>query len=349
MKTLLKEARTKKGLLMRDLAAKMSLDAALISKWEKGTRKPTREQVIKLATILDIDTEKLLVEWLSEVILYEIGNDELALKAMRIAEEKVRYNTREPLSIISHDVKKILRKIDDEKKKLLNLRHLDSFRIAQALELEYTFESNRIEGNTLTLMETDLVINEGITVSGKSMREHLEAINHQDAVLFIKELVNKNTTLKESDLLQVHNLILRGIDPENAGKYRTVNVMIKGSRHIPPQPFLIAKQMEDIFLWYNLNKNKLHPIVLAAEMSEKIVTVHPFIDGNGRTSRLWMNLILLQHGYVIANIKGDNTTRMHYYQTLETAQADHDKTPFLEFIANVELEGLTRYLSILGG
>jgi Fic family protein len=146
----------------------------------------------------------------------------------------------------------------------------------------------------------------------------------------------------------LHNLVLRGIDAENAGKYRTVQVMIKGSQHMPPPPFLVAKQMEDVFLWYQLNKNKLHPVVLAAEMSEKIVTIHPFIDGNGRTSRLWMNLILLKHGYVIANIKGDHSNRLCYYDALEMARVDIKKNSFIEFIAKVELEALKRYLNILG-
>ena len=348
MKNIIKKAREEKGLLMRDVAQKLNIDAALISKWEKGTRKPTRDQVIKLASLLGLDTEKLLIEWMSEVILYEIGYDDLALKAMKIAEEKVRYGLEKSNIKLGKSVITLLKEIDVEKNKLIKLRYLDSYRIAQALELEYTFESNRIEGNTLTLKETDLVINEGITISGKSMREHLEAINHQDAVLFLKELVDKNIELKERDLLQLHNLVLRGIDAENAGKYRTVQVMIKGSQHMPPPPFLVAKQMEDVFLWYQLNKNKLHPVVLAAEMSEKIVTIHPFIDGNGRTSRLWMNLILLKHGYVIANIKGDHSNRLCYYDALEMARVDIKKNSLIEFIAKVELEALKRYLNILG-
>jgi len=348
MKNIIKKAREEKGLLMRDVAQKLNIDAALISKWEKGTRKPTRDQVIKLASLLGLDTEKLLIEWMSEVILYEIGYDDLALKAMKIAEEKVRYGLEKSNIKLGKSVITLLKEIDVEKNKLIKLRYLDSYRIAQALELEYTFESNRIEGNTLTLKETDLVINEGITISGKSMREHLEAINHQDAVLFLKDLVDKNIELKERDLLQLHNLVLRGIDAENAGKYRTVQVMIKGSQHMPPPPFLVAKQMEDVFLWYQLNKNKLHPVVLAAEMSEKIVTIHPFIDGNGRTSRLWMNLILLKHGYVIANIKGDHSNRLCYYDALEMARVDIKKNSFIEFIAKVELEALKRYLNILG-
>jgi Fic family protein len=249
---------------------------------------------------------------------------------------------------LSKNLLLILNEIDVLKLKLDKFRQFDSYRIAQALELEYTFESNRIEGNTLTLRETDLVINEGLTISGKSMREHLEAINHQEAIGYIKHLIEKNTTLNEREVLSIHNLILRGINPEDAGRYRKVQVMIKGSSFMPPQPFLVAKEMEDFFIWYETHKNSLHPIVLAAELHERLVTIHPFIDGNGRTSRLVMNLILLQNGYVIANIKGDYDNRMQYYNALETAQTKNNKEDFLLFVAQIEKESLVRYLEIIG-
>ena len=142
---------------------------------------------------------------------------------------------------------------------------------------------------------------------------------------------------------------LRGIIPEDAGKYRKVQVMIKGSENLPPQPYLVAKAMEVYFIWFLENKNKMHPIILAAEMHERLVTIHPFIDGNGRTSRLLMNLILLSNGYVIANIKGDYETRMNYYNTLEEAQTSDSKNSFFQFIADVEIDCLERYLKILGG
>ncbi len=242
----------------------------------------------------------------------------------------------------------MLDEIDILKSKLDQFRLFDSYRIDQALELEYTFESNRIEGNTLTLRETDLVINEGLTIPGKSMREHLEAINHQEAIAYIKHLIKKNTNLNEREVLSIHNLILRGIHPEDAGRYRKVQVMIKGSSFMPPQPFIVAKEMEDFYIWYETNKNKLHPIILAAEMHERLVTIHPFIDGNGRTSRLVMNLILLQHGYVIANIKGDYNSRMQYYEALETAQTKNNKNDFLLFVAQIEKQSLERYLQIIG-
>jgi len=346
--TLLKNARKQKNLKTRELAQLIGIDQALISKFENGSRKPTKEQIKKLAEILEINYEILLIEWIKARILYEIKDEgELGLKALLIAEEEIRYNASFKRKKLSKNLQAILKEIDDIKKELDNFRQFDSFRIAQALELEYTFESNRIEGNTLTLRETDLVINEGLTVSGKSMREHLEAINHQEAIGYIKQLLERNFTLNERELLSIHNLILRGIIPEDAGKYRKVQVMIKGSSHTPPQPYLVSKAMEDYFIWFLENKNKLHPIILAAEMHERLVTIHPFIDGNGRTSRLLMNLILLQSGYVIANIKGDYDTRMEYYNALEAAQTSNNKEDFLLFIARTEKESLERYLSII--
>ena len=347
MKTLLKNAREQKNIKTRELAQLIGIDQALISKFENGSRKPTRDQVAKLAQVLEIDYETLMVLWLKERILYEIGEDNLALRAMNMVSEAIENSYISRKSIISTNLKTILDEIDALKAALNKFRELDSFRIAQALELEYTFESNRIEGNTLTLRETDLVINEGLTISGKSMREHLEAINHVEAVAYIKQLIERNFSFNERELLSVHNLILRGIIPEDAGRYRKVQVMIKGSSHMPPQPFLVPKQMEDYFLWMEENKNKLHPVILAAEMHERLVTIHPFIDGNGRTSRLIMNLILLQNGYVIANIKGDYETRMQYYQSLETAQTSGNKEDFILLIAQIEKECMQRYLDII--
>ena len=348
MKTLLKNAREQKGLKTREVAQLLAIDQALISKFESGTRKPTRDQVVKLASLLEIDLETIMVAWLKEKILYEIGQDEFALKALLVAEQEIRYQSKPIKKKLSVTLQKILDEIDTLKIQLDGFRQFDSYRIAQALELEYTFESNRIEGNTMTLRETDLVINEGLTISGKSMREHLEVINHQEAIAYIKDLMQKNTAIKEREVLSIHNLILRGIQPEDAGSYRKVQVMIQGSSYVPPQPFLVAKAMEDFFIWYETNKSTLHPIILAAEMHERLVTIHPFIDGNGRTSRLVMNLVLLQHGYIIANIKGDYENRMRYYQTLETAQTKNNKEDFLLFIAQIEKESLERYLTIIG-
>ena len=347
MKTLLKNAREQKGFKTREVAHLLGIDQALISKFENGSRKPTKEQVHKLATLLEIDFETLMIAWLKEKIIYEIGQDEFALKAMNLVREEIENNYVSKKSI-SKNLISILNEIDVLKSKLNQFREFDSYQITQALELEYTFESNRIEGNTLTLSETDLVINQGLTISGKSMKEHLEAINHHEAIAYIKNIIDKNTALNEREILSIHNLILRSILPEDAGRYRRVQVLIQGSSFMPPQAFLVPAAMEDLFIWYETHKNSLHPIVLAAELHERLVTIHPFIDGNGRTSRLVMNLILLQNGYAIANIKGNYDSRMQYYNAIESAQTKNNKEDFLLFIAQNEKENLERYLEIVG-
>ena len=347
MKVLLKNAREQKGLKTREVAQKLGIDQALISKFESGTRKPTKDQIIKLASLLEIDFETLMVIWLKEKILYEIGQEEFALKALMVAEQEIKYNNSISSKKISSSLQKILNEIDSLKSKLETYKTVDTLKINKNLALEYTFESNRIEGNTMTLHETDLVINEGLTISGKSMREHLEAINHQEAIAFIKDFVQKNSILNERDLLTIHNLILRGIIPQDAGRYRKIQLMINESTHVPPEPNLVPKEMEDFFVWYEINKNKVHPVILAAEMHERIASIQPFIDGNGRTSRLIMNLILLQNGYVIANIKGDYDTQTKYYKALETAQIKNNKEDFILFIAQTEKQSLQRYISTI--
>ena len=140
MKTLIKNAREKKGLKTRELAQLLGIDQALISKFEAGTRKPTKEQVAKIASILELDYETLMVAWLKEKILYEIGQDELALKALLVAEEEIRYVAKNTAEKVSKTLASILTQIDELKAKLDQYRQFDSYRISQALELEYTFE-----------------------------------------------------------------------------------------------------------------------------------------------------------------------------------------------------------------
>ena len=245
-------------------------------------------------------------------------------------------------------IESILADIDRLKAELDILRQsLDNHTIKEALEVEFLYESNRIEGNTLTLRETQLVINEGMTISGKSMREHLEAINHKEAILFIDDLVSQKVDLTEYILKQIHGIVLYGIDRENAGVYRKLPVAIAGSNHLPPQPYLLQDLMEEYFRFYNQEKDKLHPVVLAAKMHERLVTIHPFIDGNGRTSRLIMNLILLQYGFPLAIIGGDYDSRMAYYDALEKAQTENNKEDFILLITEKVLFALERYINIL--
>ena len=241
----------------------------------------------------------------------------------------------------------LLNQADALKKQMDEHRDWDQKAVQEALNIEYTYDSNRIEGNTLTLRETDLVIHKGLTISGKPLAEHLEAINHYEAVEMIRDLAQKKTLLSRSSLLTLHALILRGIDKDNAGCYRSVPVMISGSQHTPPQPWKIDKLMEDYFIFYDENKTIMHPVQFAAECHERLVTIHPFIDGNGRTARLVMNLILLQHGFPIAIIQGDTKARLAYYAALEKCNLAQNKDDFHILIAQTVIQSQKRLLKLV--
>jgi len=242
----------------------------------------------------------------------------------------------------------LLLRIDAMKTRLDTCRPLAGEQVQLALDIEYTYESNRIEGNTLTLRETDLVINKGLTVAGKSMREHMEAINHYEAILYIRDLATRQIALDEREIRAIHALVLRGIDRDNAGKYRSLPVLISGSRHTPPQPWQVPKLMEEFGLWLEVEAPALHSVLRAAEAHERLVTIHPFIDGNGHTARLVMNLILLADGYAIANIPGDTENRMGYYDALEKSNLEADKRDFLMLIARYVLQSGETLLQRLG-
>jgi fido (protein-threonine AMPylation protein)/transcriptional regulator with XRE-family HTH domain len=355
MKTLaiiLQEARNSKQMVVRSLAQASGIDAALVSKFEKGLRLPTEDNLKALAEALHISFEDLRKIWLVEKVYRILENEDDAKEVLCLAESRVEYlKSKQALVMqgLSEEIKLKLHEIDSLKeawqsKKPLNATQLQKMK--EYFHIAYTFESNRIEGNTLTLQETHLVVNEGITISGKSMREHLEAVNHAEAIDYLEALVQDELDFSPRALSELNYLILKGIDKVNAGKYRTVPVMISGSEHRPPQPYLLDKLMEEYFQHYDAQKKILHPVILAAEMHERLVRIHPFIDGNGRSSRLVMNLILLKHGYTLANLKGDLDSRLKYYKALEAVQVDNNPEVFYHLVADVVKESLTNHLEL---
>lgn len=351
--TLLKDTRQDRNLKFKDLAATTGIDQALLSKFENGNRLPTEEQIAILANSYDLNVIELRKLWLAEKVLQIVQYEPQAAEVLAVAESRVEYLTgKRALEVptLPFDLQEKLAVIDELKQEWQASKPLDPAQLRKMrsfFHIEYTFESNRIEGNTLTLQETSLVINEGLTISNKSMREHLEAINHAEAVDFIVELGQGREDLSRRTLLELHALILKSIDRDNAGSYRNVPVRISGSRHEPPQPFLLDKLMEDYFIHYRTQMGLMHPVILAAEMHERLVSIHPFIDGNGRTSRLVMNLILLRNGYTIANLKGDNNSRLAYYRALEKVQVDNEPEVFYGLVADAVEQSLRAHLELV--
>ena len=215
--------------------------------------------------------------------------------------------------------------------------------LKESINLEWTYNSNGIEGNTLTLRETQVVL-EGITVGGKSIKEHLEAINHEKAILYLDDLVKDKNPITEWNIKNIHQLILKDIDNENAGRFRKENVTIKGATHIPPDYLKLPELMEKLILNYN-TWNEYHPIIKAVLLHGELVKIHPFVDGNGRTSRLLMNLDLMNSGYNPVIIKKES--RLKYYEALDKAHTTGDYTDFVKLVTKLEVEMLKKYLELL--
>ena len=236
--------------------------------------------------------------------------------------------------------------VDQLKKELDSKRPLpkDTLRTMQeSINLEWTYHSNGIEGNTLTLRETQIVL-EGITIGGKTVKEHLEIINHEKAIYYLQTIVSDKNSIAEWNVKNIHSLILKNIDDKNAGTYRLSNVVIKGAKHIPPSYLIVPQLMEKLILKYKL-WNNYHPIIRASLLHGELVKIHPFIDGNGRTSRLIMNLDLMNSGYSPVIIRKEQ--RLEYYEALDKAHVTGDYTDFVKFITELEIEMLEKYLNLV--
>jgi Fic family protein len=239
--------------------------------------------------------------------------------------------------------------IIDEKKDIIDSHRPFSLNMTRQLRdkliIEWTYNSNAIEGNTLTLLETKVVLENGITVKGKPLKDHLEIINHKEAIEYIEDLVSKNVKLSEYDIRSVHYLILKEIDTTNAGKYRNENVFISGAKHVPPVYINVPYEMQKLIDQYQAWQG-FHPVVRACFLHGEFVKIHPFIDGNGRTARLLLNFELIQSGYPPVVIKTEN--RADYYDALDKAHTTNDYTDFIKIIVDLVNESENLYLYLIG-
>lgn len=211
----------------------------------------------------------------------------------------------------------------------------------QAFELEYTHNSTAIEGNTLTLLETKVVLEEGLSVGGKHLREIYEVINHNKAYQYIKRCIAEGLKLNESIIKNIHAILMENIMV--GGIYRNVDVYISGAEHTPPSPSEMYTQIKGFYLDL-IDKTFESPIQCAAWTHAEFVRIHPFVDGNGRTSRLIMNYQLMENGYLPISIKKES--RLEYFQTLEAYAVKDQLDQFEHMIADLEEEQLDKYLSM---
>ena len=220
--------------------------------------------------------------------------------------------------------RRIRHRIDDKLKRLQRLRPLNAAQVRklrEQLQIEMTYNSNAIEGNTLTLRETYLVLQEGITIRGKPLKDHVEAKDHQEAIDFLHSLVSQRRPAISALLIRrLHQLVVRETDAEWAGHYRNGPVSITGASHVPPDAADVPSRVGSLIRWFKSSQRTLHPIERAALFHHKLVSIHPFFDGNGRTARLAMNVILMRHGFPLAIILKNDRTK--YYYALQEADAN---------------------------
>lgn len=244
---------------------------------------------------------------------------------------------------ISEQYMTLFSKIDALKEQLNQRRPLTAGELQRFRDeflVEYTYNSNAIEGNTLTLQETALVL-EGVTIDRKPLKDHLEAVGHKDAFLYVQELVKDKTPFSEAVIKQIHTLVLMD-RPEDRGIYRRIPVRIMGAYHTPPEPVLVPELMEKLVKEFT--NTKMHPIESAALFHLKFEGIHPFVDGNGRTGRLILNLFLMQNGYPPINVKFSD--RKRYYEAFDVYYRDGDAGAMIEMVAEYVEEQLMQYLHI---
>lgn len=241
------------------------------------------------------------------------------------------------------------KRLDVKKQRLVLLRPLPPQslqKLREQFELEMTYNSNAIEGNSLTLKETYLVISEGLTIKGKPLKDHLEAKNHIEALSYLYDLVDKDRkqTISEHLIRSLHQLVVQDTDKEWAGQYRSSGVMIIGTDHKPPEAFEVPKLIHELIGWTRREMPKIHPVELAALFHHKLVHIHPFFDGNGRTARLAMNIFLLQAEFpLVIILKND---RKKYYRVLALADKGQYE-PLVRFVAQAVERSLDIYFKVL--
>jgi len=243
-----------------------------------------------------------------------------------------------------------VKECDELKKELNSFRPFPPAVIKQLKEyykISLTYTSNAIEGNSLTESETKVVIEDGLTIGGKPLRDHLEALGHALAYDFIYDLAGRKKEISEEDILKMHHLFYEKIDEDNAGIYRKVQVFVSGTDHVFPSPQSVPALMQDFIKQIPGKIKMLHPIEFAAWLHNEFVNIHPFVDGNGRVARLLMNLALLQSGYVITIIPP--VIRSNYIETIKVCQKSGNPQRFYEFVSNMVWEALKEQIRLVKG
>ena len=321
---LVNERKTKK-LTQEALAKRIGIPRSNLARFERGEQNPSLDFFIKVAVALGKEPDFILK-----------SNE---YKASEKAPDMNRGKLMEPTAL--------LKKIDEYKAVICTRRPLTKEEVKELdsyFRVGLTYTSNALEGNTLTISETKVIIEDGITVGGKPLKDCYEATGHAKAYDYMLEIARGGRLVfDEAMILNLHNLFYSGLDTENAGKYRNYQVFITGNEYLPPAADEVPALMKALVAELNEKSKTLHPVILAAFAHRRLVDIHPFTDGNGRAARLLMNLILVNKGYQIVSIPP--ILRTEYINALIVGQKNNNPSDeaFFQFIAECELESQKDY------
>jgi len=325
IRLLTNERKTQK-ITQQELADRLNIQRSSLARFELGEQNPTLDFLIKVSVALGKEPDLILK-----------GNEHTGFGI--VSETAAGGNKMEPAALLE---------IIDEYKAVIDTRRsLKREEIKQLddyFRIGLTYSSNALEGNSLSISETKVIIEDGITVGGKPLRDCYEATGHAKAYDFMLEAArSKNFDLNEDIILKLHKLFYSSLDAENAGRYRTYQVFITGTEYLPPASDEVPELMKMFAFELNEKSRRLHPVMLAAFAHKRLVDIHPFTDGNGRTARLLMNLILINKGYQIVSIPP--IMRSEYIAALQESQRSRKPSnkSFYQLIANCEIESQKDY------
>ena len=330
----LKSWRLKNEMTMQAMSSLTGIDQALISKYENGKRLPSEKHLLQLSTGMNIPLNSMRNDYLTDKIVQLIQfnpqKENILEKASQRIQKHPTFQTTADLTVTNKNVNQHLIKLIPRQKKWLKLLPLSNnqLEILQLnINLAFVFDCNRLIGNSLSFKETSQIINQNKTITGKSFDEHLQAVNLNQTLLWMRQEANHPSIFNKKLVTTAHLLLYNGIANNNAGSYRTQNL----TQNTPPA-FLVERLMDDFFHTFLLQQYHLHPVILATHVFERIRSISPFADGNEQLALLMMNFILLKHNYPLTTLGSDLQTSLTLNNALEKAQSDNTNEDLALFI-----------------
>jgi len=334
---------------MQELSSLTGIDQALISKYENGKRLPSEKHLLQLSIGMKIPFNSLRNDYLSDKISQLIEFNPQKDAILKKVELQIQNQPTSPILIdltaTSPSVNKQLLNLIPQQKRWLKLLPLSKSQLEilnQNIDLSFVFDCNQLSGNNLSYKDTALIINHNKTIANKSLDEHLETVNLNQGILWVRKAANDELTFSKKFLMDTHQVLFNGISNREVGVYRTQNF----NQNAPPA-FLVQKLMNEFFQRFLVQQNHLHPILLATQVFERISSISPFATGNEQVAKLMLNFILLKNAYPLTTLGSDIQSGLNLNSALEKSQSDITNKELVLFIVEKVKSAIKSHLKIM--